>query len=115
LFLVLFIILFRFLVPCGIRLVNEAMSCRGQGEAEATEREAEAETIESEAEAENYEQPKSNKFNCAKSSPTKNKFVSSANIITFVRRDTLTRSLLYKRNRSGPRTDPCGTPQAIHY
>jgi len=59
--------------------------------------------------------PKSNKFNCAKSSPRKNKFVSSANMITFVRPDTLTRSLMYKRNRSGPRTDPCGTTQAIHY
>jgi len=81
-----------------------------EAKAEATEREAEAE-------AEDYEQSKSNKFNCAKSPPTKNKFVSSANIIglTFVRPDTLTRSLLYKRNRSGPRTNPRGTPQAIHY
>jgi len=79
-----------------------------EAKAEAIEREAEA--IESEAEAEDYEEPKNNKFNCAKSSPTKNKCVSSANIITFVRSDTLTRSLMYNRTRMWANAQLDGRP-----
>ena len=42
-----------------------------------------------------------------------NKFVSSANIIGVSLLELLKRSFIYMRNRSGPRMEPCGTPQVI--
>lgn len=40
-------------------------------------------------------------------------FVSSAKIIKWEVSEHLGRSLIYKRNKRGPRIDPCGTPQVI--
>ena len=41
----------------------------------------------------------------------KKRLVSSANIIGSNKRDAFDRSLIYTRNRSGPRIDPWGMPQ----
>ena len=40
----------------------------------------------------------------------KNMVVSSANILTLPDGQLIGRSLINKRKRSGPRTEPCGTP-----
>ena len=40
-------------------------------------------------------------------------FVSSANIIGVSLFEILKRSFIYMRNKSGPRMEPCGTPQVI--
>ena len=42
-----------------------------------------------------------------------NNFVSSANIIGVSLFEILKRSFIYMRNKSGPRMEPCGTPQVI--
>ena len=42
-----------------------------------------------------------------------NKFVSCSNIIGFSLLELLKRSFIYIRNKSGPRMEPCGTPQVI--
>ena len=42
---------------------------------------------------------------------SRNKLVSSANIIVFNIEDTLFKSFMYRRNKIGPIMDPCGTPQ----
>ena len=42
-----------------------------------------------------------------------NKFVSSANIIGVSLLELLKRSFIFVRNKSGPRMEPCGTPQVI--
>ena len=42
-----------------------------------------------------------------------NKFVSSANIIGVSLFELLKRSVIYMRNKSGPRMEPCGTRQVI--
>ena len=42
-----------------------------------------------------------------------NKFVSSAKIIGVSLLELLKRSFIYMRNNSGPRMEPCGTPQII--
>ena len=41
---------------------------------------------------------------------SKNRFVSSANIIVFNKLEALGRSFTYIKSSSGPRIDPCGTP-----
>ena len=41
---------------------------------------------------------------------SKNRFVSSANIIVFKKFEALGRSFMYIKNNSDPRIDPCGTP-----
>ena len=43
----------------------------------------------------------------------KNKLVSSANIIGSNMFEAFFKSFTYKRNRSGPKIEPCGTPQLI--
>ena len=43
----------------------------------------------------------------------KKRFVSSANIMGFKMLEALHKSLTYKRNNSGPKIDPCGTPQLM--
>ena len=40
-------------------------------------------------------------------------FVSSANIAIWELFTKSSRSFTYKRNRAGPRIDPCGTPEDI--
>ena len=45
-----------------------------------------------------------------KSLCSKNRFVSSANIIVFNKLEALGRSFAYIKNNSGPRIDPCGAP-----
>ena len=40
---------------------------------------------------------------------SKNRFVSSANIILFSKLEALWRSFTFIKNNSGPRIDPCGT------
>ena len=39
--------------------------------------------------------------------------VSSAKIMKWEEGEESGRLLMYKRNKSGPRIDPCGTPQII--
>ena len=39
--------------------------------------------------------------------------VSSAKIMKWEEADERERSLMYKRNKNGPRIDPCGTPQTM--
>jgi len=40
-----------------------------------------------------------------------NKLVSSANSLIFLQEMNYKLSFMYKRNKSGPKTDPWGTPQ----
>ena len=51
---------------------------------------------------------------CLMSLKLKKRLVSSANIIGSNKRDAFGRLLTYTRNRSGPRTDPWGTPQVTY-
>ena len=46
-------------------------------------------------------------------SPDKNRFESSANSTENILLDTVARSFIYNKNNSGPKMDPCGTPQTI--
>ena len=59
----------------------------------------------------------SSSFNVSKRYPILeseiNKFVSSANIIGVSLLELLKSSFIYMRNKSGPRIEPCGTPQVI--
>ena len=53
--------------------------------------------------------------NRSKLSPAQNKFVSSANKIGINNFDTYGKSLIKNKNKSGPNTDPCGTPHWIFF
>jgi hypothetical protein len=44
----------------------------------------------------------------------KNRFASSANIWKSKRSEQYSKSLIYKRNNNGPKTEPWGTPQETY-
>ena len=47
--------------------------------------------------------------------PVTNKFESSANSSENKTFDTFDRSLIYNKNKIGPRIKPCGTPHVINF